>query len=86
MSVMLLRCLGKRMDNIQQLAKKALFWQRHRNCKQMKVDWRFTADDARIKLKKLHLLIDKMYDSQTSFQQRGHASDCCYPLKHDYRF
>jgi len=57
-SVMSRQCLGERMDNIQQLAKKVLFWQRHRNCKQMKVDWRFTTDDARIKLKKLYPLID----------------------------
>jgi hypothetical protein len=39
MSVMSRQCLGERMDNIQQLAKKVLFWQRHRNCEQMKVDW-----------------------------------------------
>jgi hypothetical protein len=32
MSVMSRQCLGERMDNIQQLAKKVLFWQRHRNC------------------------------------------------------
>ncbi|MBN2594561.1 MAG: transposase [Sedimentisphaerales bacterium] len=49
MSIMSRQCLGERMDNIQQLAKEVLFWQRHHNCKQMKVDWRFTADDARIK-------------------------------------
>jgi transposase len=58
MSVMSRQCLGERMDNVQQLAKKVLLWQRHRNCKEVKVDWRFTTDDARIKLKKLYPSID----------------------------
>ena len=58
MSVMSRQCLGERMDNIQQLVKMVLFWQCHRNCEQRKVDWRFTTDDARIKLKKLYPLID----------------------------
>jgi len=54
LSVMSRQCPGERMDNVQQLAKKVLLWQQHRNCKEAKVDWRFTTDDARIKLKKLY--------------------------------
>jgi hypothetical protein len=46
------------MDNVERLAKEALLWQRHRNCKEAKVDWRFTTDDAQIKLKKLYPSID----------------------------
>jgi transposase len=57
-SVMSRQCLRERMDNVQKLAKEALLWQRHRNCKDAKVDWRFTTDDARIKLKKLYPSID----------------------------
>jgi len=58
MSAMSRQCLRERMDNVQQLAKEALLWQRHRNCKEVKVDWRFTTEDARIKLKKLYPSID----------------------------
>jgi hypothetical protein len=29
-------------------------WQNHRNQDQAKVNWRFTTDDARIKLKRLY--------------------------------
>jgi len=58
MSVMSRQCLRKRMDNVQQLAKEVLLWQRNRNCKEAKVDWRFTTNDARIKLKKLYPSIE----------------------------
>jgi len=54
LSVMSRQCLGERMDNVQHLAKKVLLWQRRRNCKEAKVDWRFRTDDARMKLKKLY--------------------------------
>jgi transposase len=57
-SVMSRQCLGERMGNVQQLAKEVLVWQQNRNCKEVKVDWRFTTDDARIKLKKLYPSID----------------------------
>jgi hypothetical protein len=29
-------------------------WQEHRNNKNCKINWQFTADDARVKLKRLH--------------------------------
>jgi len=34
--------------------RETLTWQNHRNNKGAKVDWQFTADDARIKLKRLY--------------------------------
>jgi len=52
-SVISRQCLRERMDNVRELSKKALLWQQQRNRKEVKVDWRFTTDDARIKLKKL---------------------------------
>jgi hypothetical protein len=33
-------------------------WQKHRNNKEAKVNWQFTADDARIKLSRLYPTID----------------------------
>lgn len=58
MSVMSRQCLRERMHSVQYLTEEALLWQRHRNCKKVKVDWRFTTEDARIKLKKLYPSID----------------------------
>jgi hypothetical protein len=57
-SVMSRQCLAERMGSIERLESEALAWAEKRNSKQAKVDWRFTTDDARIKLKKLYPSID----------------------------
>ena len=54
MSVMSRQCLSERMGNIEHLAGKVSAWAEKRNAKEVKVDWRFTTEDARIKLKKLY--------------------------------
>jgi hypothetical protein len=51
-SVMARQCLAERMGNIERLESEALTWTEKRNAKEAKVDWRFTTEDARIKLKK----------------------------------
>ena len=48
------QCLNRRIDNIRTIEKETRAWQKYRNNKEAKVDWQFTADDARIKLKKLY--------------------------------
>jgi hypothetical protein len=53
-SVMERQCLAERMDNIEHLEHQAVAWAEKRNAKEVKVNWRFTKDDARIKLKKLY--------------------------------
>jgi len=58
MSVLSRQCLAERMDNVKRLEKGATAWAEKRNAKGAKVDWRFTTDDARIKLKKLYPSID----------------------------
>jgi hypothetical protein len=58
-SVMARQCLAERMDNIAYLASEVDAWAEKRNAKEAKVDWRFTTDDARIKLKKLYPSIDR---------------------------
>jgi len=58
MSVLSRQCLAERMDNVKRLEKEATAWAEKRNAKGAKVDWRFTTDDARIKLKKLYPSID----------------------------
>ena len=48
------QCLSRRIDNREQLKDEVVAWQINRNTAEAKVNWRFTTDDARIKLKKLY--------------------------------
>ena len=48
------QCLKRRIPNKQTLKREVAQWQNHRNFLQAKIDWRFTADEARIKLKRLY--------------------------------
>jgi len=48
------QCLDRRMDRISVVAQECSAWDRKRNEQQKGVDWRFTTDDARIKLKRLY--------------------------------
>jgi hypothetical protein len=52
------QCLNRRIDNIKEVQKEAAAWQQYRNNKNSKVNWRFTTDDARIKLARLYPSID----------------------------
>lgn len=58
-SVMSRQCLSERMDNFGRLETATIAWQRRRNSLCAKVDWRFTTNDARIKLKKLYPSLQK---------------------------
>jgi transposase len=57
-SVLTRQCLAERMGDIEHLEKEVLAWEHKRNAKEAKVDWRFTTEDARIKLKKLYPSIE----------------------------
>ena len=48
------QCLNRRIPDRQTLQNEVAAWQNQRNFQQAKVDWRFSNDDARIKLKKLY--------------------------------
>lgn len=48
------QCLNRRIDNIEDVRKETGAWQEFRNNKNSKVNWQFTADDARIKLSRLY--------------------------------
>jgi len=48
------QCLDRRIPDKQTLKKEATQWQNQRNSRQAKVDWRFSTDNARIKLKRLY--------------------------------
>jgi hypothetical protein len=52
------QCLGsRRIDNLQELNQELASWYVDRNQKQKGVDWQFTTDDARTKLKRLYPII-----------------------------
>ena len=48
------QCLSRRIDNVADLRREAKAWKAARNVRGTKVDWQFTAETARIKLKKLY--------------------------------
>jgi hypothetical protein len=53
-SILSRQCLAERMGDFSRLETKVSAWAEQRNATEAKVDWRFTTDDARIKLKKLY--------------------------------
>lgn len=54
LSVLTRQCLGGRIAHQADVATQAAAWNTHRNDRQIGVDWQFTTDDARIKLKRLY--------------------------------
>jgi len=48
------QCLKRRIDDIAIVRREVLAWQKFRNNKSAKVNWQFTAEDARIKLSRLY--------------------------------
>ena len=54
LSVLAGQCLNRRLGNLETLRRETAAWQRERNAAQTGVDWRFTTEDARIKLKHLY--------------------------------
>lgn len=51
LSILTRQCLDRRMPDIETLRREAKSWQSHRNANQKSINWQFTTDDARIKLK-----------------------------------
>jgi hypothetical protein len=52
------QCLNRRIHDIEIVRKEARAWQEHRNNKNAKVNWQFTNDNARIKLRRLYPTLD----------------------------
>ena len=52
------QCLKRRIDDIEIVKKEVAAWQKFRNNKNAKVNWQFTAEDARIKLRRLYPTLD----------------------------
>ena len=54
LSVLKRQCLAGRIDCIEKVRDEVRAWNSDRNNRQTQVDWRFTTNDARIKLKRLY--------------------------------
>jgi transposase len=54
LSVLAGQCLDRRMESQELVASEAAAWEAQRNLSEAKVRWRFTTEDARIKLEKLY--------------------------------
>ena len=52
--VMARQCLDRRIPDQSVLRREVGAWQQQRNRDAIRVDWRFTTEDARIKLKSLY--------------------------------
>lgn len=48
------QCLDRRIDNIEEITRHVAAWQQARNNQEVTIDWQFTTEDARIKLKWLY--------------------------------
>jgi DDE superfamily endonuclease len=58
LSVFTKQCLSRRLADMETLRREAKAWAERRNAAQVGVDWQFTNDDARIKLKRLYPKIE----------------------------
>ena len=58
LSVLTKQCLGRRIPDIETLRSETAQWAQDRNAGQKSLDWRFTTDQARIKLKRLYPKIE----------------------------
>jgi hypothetical protein len=54
LSVLSRQCLDRRVPNFETLEAEVAAWQERRDEMGTKIDWRFSAEDARIKLKRLY--------------------------------
>ena len=54
LAVLTSQCLDRRIHDKQILIHEVAAWEADRNAHHAKVDWQFTTDDARIKLKRLY--------------------------------
>lgn len=54
LNVLVRQCLSHRIDNIEQMRREVACWQALRNNLRAGIDWQFTTDQARIKLKRLY--------------------------------
>lgn len=57
LSILVTQCLEERMESRERLETQVAAWESDRNAKACRVNWRFTTQDARIRLKRLYPII-----------------------------
>ena len=62
LSVLASQCLDRRMDSAEFVRSEVAAWEEHRNGAKAKVRWRFTTEDARVKLESLYPVIEWVGD------------------------
>jgi hypothetical protein len=58
LSVLRRQCLNQHLPDIETVQAEVAAWEQARNSAHVLIDWRFTTDDARIKLKRLYPVIN----------------------------
>jgi hypothetical protein len=54
LNILMGQCLNRRIDNMNTMKQEVKAWQNHKNNKEATINWRFTNDKARVKLKRLY--------------------------------
>jgi len=54
LAILARQCLNRRIADLGTMARETAAWQTRRNSQQATIDWRFTTEDARMKLKSLY--------------------------------
>ena len=54
LSVLSRQCMHAYFETLELLARAIAKWERERNARKAGIDWRFTTNDARVKLKRLY--------------------------------
>jgi hypothetical protein len=58
LSILGRQCLSRRIDNADDLRRETAAWERVRDSATTTINWQFTTEDARIKLRKLYPSIE----------------------------
>jgi hypothetical protein len=65
LSVLSRQCLDQRIDSSSELREEVAAWEQHRNAQHVRIDWRFSTTDARIKLQRLYPVLSLAHKTET---------------------
>lgn len=75
LSVLRRQSLNRRMPTLEFVENQALAWEAKRNQTQIGINWRFTTDEARIKLKRLYPIVNVQKSISTNGHHQLDSSD-----------
>jgi len=59
LNILIRQCLSRRLESIELMSREVRAWQAQRNTLRAKIEWQFTTDKCRIKLKRLYQTLDE---------------------------